>query len=143
MPAGVSGVAESAPTANTPASNVPVKPPTPCTPNTSSESSYPILSLSQVQAQKQIPPATTPISTPCIGSTKPDAGVIVPRPATAPEIIPRTDGLPRVHHSSAIQVNAPALAARCVDTIAMAARELARSEERRVGKECGSRWVAY
>src|SRR5512147_2730627 len=70
-----------------------------------------------------------PISTPCIGSTKPDAGVIVPRPATAPEIIPSTDGLPRVHHSSAIHVNAPALAARWVDTIAMAARELAPSAE--------------
>src|SRR4026208_2497423 len=93
----------------------------PCTPNTSSESSYPILRLSQVQAQKQIAPAMIPISTPCIGRTKPDAGVIVPRPAIAPEIIPSTDGLPRVHHSSAIHVNAPALAARCVDTIALAA----------------------
>src|SRR6188768_149365 len=101
----------------------------PCTPNTSSESSYPILSLSQVQAQKQKAPAMIPISTPCIGRTKPDAGVIVPRPATAPEIIPSTDGLPRVHHSRAIHVNAPALAARCVETIAMAARELAPSAE--------------
>ena len=52
------------------------------------------------------------MSTPCIGNTKPDAGVIVPSPATAPEIIPRTDGFPRVHHSSTIQVKAPALAPR-------------------------------
>ena len=29
---------------------------------------------------------------------------MVPRPATAPEIMPSTDGLPRVHHSIAIQV---------------------------------------
>src|SRR5262249_40683086 len=53
----------------------------------------------------------------------------LPSPATAPEIIPRTDGLPRVHHSSAIQVRAPARAARCVATMAMAAREFARSAE--------------
>src|SRR5262249_33767756 len=47
----------------------------------------------------------------------------------ARNIIPRTDGLPRVHHSSAIQVKAPALAARCVATIAVAAREFAPSAE--------------
>src|SRR4029079_12535106 len=70
-----------------------------------------------------------PISTPCIGRTKPEAGVIVPRPATAPEIIPSTDGLPRVHHSSATHVNAPALAARYVGTIPIGARELAPSAE--------------
>src|SRR6476646_4055292 len=69
------------------------------------------------------------MSTACIGNTKPDAGVMVPRPATAPEIIPRTDGLPRVHHSSTIHVKAPALAARCVDTIAIAAREFAPNAE--------------
>ena len=40
-----------------------------------------------------------PMTTPCQGSTKPDAGVMVPSPATAPEIMPSTDGLPRVHHS--------------------------------------------
>ena len=54
---------------------------------------------------------------------------MVPRPATAPEMMPSTDGLPRVHHSSAIQVKAPALAARCVATIAITARELAPSAE--------------
>ena len=37
---------------------------------------------------------------PCHGSTKPDAGVMVPSPATAPEMMPSTDGLPRLHHSS-------------------------------------------
>ena len=71
----------------------------------------------------------TPISMPCIGMTKPEAGVMVPRPATAPEIMPSTEGLPRVHHSSAIQVQAPALAARWVAMIAMTARPLAASAE--------------
>ena len=70
-----------------------------------------------------------PMTMPCHGSTKPDAGVMVPSPATAPEMMPSTDGLPRVHHSSAIQVSAPAQAARCVATIAMAAREPAPSAE--------------
>src|SRR4029453_432736 len=52
------------------------------------------------------------MTTPCQGSTKPDAGVMVPSPATAPEIMPSTDGLPRVPHSSAIQVSAPGEAGR-------------------------------
>ena len=50
---------------------------------------------------------------------------MVPRPATAPEIIPRTYGLPRFHHSSAIHTQAPAHAARWVETMAITARELA------------------
>src|SRR5438552_10075512 len=66
---------------------------------------------------------------PCHGSTKPDAGVMVPRPATAPEIMPSTEGFPRVTHSKNIQVRAPVEAARCVATIAKAARELAPSAE--------------
>src|SRR5271168_353091 len=66
---------------------------------------------------------------PCHGATKPDAGVIVPRPATAPEIMPRTEGLRRVDHSSAPQVSAPAQAARWVAMIAMTARELAASAD--------------
>src|SRR3954449_2413529 len=72
-------------------------------------------------------PAITPITAPCHGSTKPDAGVMVPSPATAPEIMPSTEGLPRVHHSSAIQANTPAQAARCVETMAKAARRCAQS----------------
>src|SRR5205823_12529583 len=74
-------------------------------------------------------PATSPMTTPCHGSTKPDAGVMVPSPATAPEIIPSTEGFPRVHHSRNIQVSAPVDAARCVATIANAAREPAESAE--------------
>ena len=70
-----------------------------------------------------------PMTMPCHGSTKPDAGVMVPSPATAPEIMPSTDGLPRSHHSSTIQVSTPAQAARCVATMAKPARELAPSAE--------------
>src|ERR1700709_2687822 len=71
----------------------------------------------------------TPITMPCHGATKPEAGVMVPRPATAPEIMPKTDGLRRVDHSIAPQVKAPAQAARCVAVIAIPARELAPSAE--------------
>ena len=39
---------------------------------------------------------------------------MVPSPATAPEMMPSTEGLPRPRHSIAIQVKAPAQAARCV-----------------------------
>src|SRR5882757_10367693 len=66
---------------------------------------------------------------PCHGATKPDAGVIVPSPATAPEIMPSTDGLRRVLHSIAPQVSAPAQAARWVAMIAITARELAPSAD--------------
>src|SRR3954449_3082832 len=66
---------------------------------------------------------------PCQGATKPEAGVMVPRPATAPEIMPSTDGLRRADHSIAPQVNAPEQAARCVAMMAITARELAAPAE--------------
>src|ERR1700675_4668624 len=115
--------------AKMPASRVPVMPPMPWTPNTSSESSYLKRSLSQVQAQKQTRPATMPMIMPCQGATNPLAGVIVPRPATAPEIMPSTDGLRCVLHSIAPQVSAPAQAARWVALIATTPREFAASAE--------------
>src|SRR5579862_6791352 len=65
----------------------------------------------------------TPMTSPAHGATKPEAGVMVPSPATAPEIMPSTDGLPRPDHSSAVQVSAPAQAERCVAAIAVTARE--------------------
>src|SRR5262249_34563493 len=86
-------------------------------------------SLSLVQAQKQMAPAHRPITTPCHGNTNPEAGVMVPSPATAPEIMPSTDGLPRCHHSRTIQVTAPVQAARWVATMAKAAPEFAPSAE--------------
>src|SRR5258708_29064687 len=97
----------------------------PCTPNTSSESSYLKRCFSEVQAQKHTRPAITPMTMPGHGAMKPLAGVIVPRPATAPEIMPSTDGLHRIVHSIAPQVSAPAQAARWVAVIAITAREVA------------------
>src|SRR5215469_8857827 len=70
-----------------------------------------------------------PMMIPCHGATKPEAGVIVPRPATAPEIMPSTDGLRRLDHSIAPHVNAPAQADRWVAMIAITAREFAASAE--------------
>ena len=61
---------------------------------------------------------------------KPEAGVIVPSPATAPEIMPSTDGLRRVDHSIAAHVSAPAQAARWVAVIANTAREFAAEPSR-------------
>ena len=86
-------------------------------------------SLSSVQAQKQTRRRSMPMTMPCHGSTKPDAGVMVPRPATAPEIMPSTDGLPRVHHSSTIQVSAPARPRDASPRSRSTARELAPSAE--------------
>src|ERR1700757_4553560 len=59
------------------------------------------------------------------GSTNPDAGVIATRPATAPEIIPSTLGLPLSIHSANIQARAAVAVAICVTAIAMPAFALA------------------
>src|SRR5450755_2069236 len=83
----------------------------------------------EVAAQKQITPAATPMTIAPPGSTKPEAGVIATRPATAPEITPRTDGLPRVIHSANIQARAAAAVANCVTAIAMPALPLAADAE--------------
>src|ERR1700735_5819898 len=63
------------------------------------------------------------------GSTKPDAGLIPPNPATAPEIAPSTDGLPLAIHSANIQPSAAAAVAICVTVIAMPARPFAATAE--------------
>src|SRR3546814_4150152 len=73
---------------------------------------------------KQTTPATAPIAIEPAGKTKPAAGVIATRPATAPEMMPSTDGLPRVIHSANIQPSAAAAVAICVTAIA-----IPRSEE--------------
>src|SRR5271166_787977 len=78
-----------------------------------------------VEAQKQITPAATPMMIEDPGSTKPDAGVIATRPATAPEMQPSTEGLPLAIHSANIQPSAAAAVAICVTAIAMPARPLA------------------
>lgn len=48
---------------------------------------------------------------------------MVPRPATAPEIAPGTEGLPRWYHSRPLQTQDLAQAARCVTTIANAVQD--------------------
>ena len=81
--------------------------------------------LRLVAPQKQTRPATMPITSAPIGLTKPEAGVMATRPATAPEMMPSTDGLPRVTHSANIQDSAAAAVANWVTAIAMPALPLA------------------
>src|SRR6201995_207885 len=78
-----------------------------------------------VADQKQITPAATPMMIDEPGSTKPEAGVIATRPATAPEMQPSTEGLPLAIHSANIQPSAAAAVAIWVTVIAMPARPLA------------------
>ncbi len=78
--------------------------------------------FSAVAAQKQITPAATPITSAPPTPTKPEAGVIATRPATAPDAIPSTDGLPLLSHSANIQPSAAAAVAICVTAIAKPAR---------------------
>ena len=77
-----------------PVISVPSSPPTPCTGNTSSESSTRSARFMKFVAKKQATPATPPITSAPSGPTNPDAGVIVPSPATMPVTMPSTDGLP-------------------------------------------------
>ena len=70
-----------------------------------------------------------PMTSAPIGVTKPEAGVMATRPATAPEMMPSTDGLPRVTHSANIQASAAAAVAICVTAIAMPALPLAPTAE--------------
>src|SRR5690242_5532084 len=78
-----------------------------------------------VHAQKQTAPPTRPITSAPPGATKPEAGVIATRPATAPETMPSTLGLPLVIHSAVIHDRAAAAVASCVTSMAMPARPLA------------------
>src|SRR2546423_13422338 len=57
-----------------------------------------------------------------VGMTKPDAGVIATRPATAPEAMPSTLGFPLTAHSMNIQARAAAAVALCVTATALPAR---------------------
>ena len=74
-------------------------------------------------------PAAMPITNAPPGSTKPEAGVMATRPATAPEMMPSTLGLPRAIHSANIHASAAAAVAICVTAIAMPARPSAASSE--------------
>ena len=66
-------------------------------------------------------PAAMPMANEPIGPTKPEAGVIATRPATAPEQMPSTVGLPRMIHSMSIQVKPAVAVAVWVTSIAMPA----------------------
>ena len=57
-----------------------------------------------------------------MGFTKPAAGVIQTKPATAPEAVPSTLGLPRSSHSYKAQATAPAAAEKCVTANALDVR---------------------
>src|SRR5580704_5957161 len=56
-----------------------------------------------------------------VGLTKPEAGVIATRPATAPEMMPSTLGFLAMIHSEHIHARAAAAVAICVVAIAMPA----------------------
>src|SRR5271154_2074383 len=114
---------------NAPVSSAPMMPPMPCTPKASNESSYPNACFNDVAAMKHNTPATTPMITAGVGPTKPDAGVMATRPATAPDAMPRTLGLPLLTHSANIQPSAAAAVANCVTSIAMPARPSAAPAE--------------
>src|SRR5687768_2263068 len=70
---------------------------------------------------KQPTPAAAPITNAPIGPAVPEAGVIATRPATAPEAIPSTLGLPWLNHSQIIQPSAAAAVAIWVTAIAIPA----------------------
>src|ERR1700688_996655 len=78
---------------------------------------------------KHTTPATRPMITAGVGPTKPDAGVIATTPATAPDAMPNTLGLPRLTHSAHIQPSAAVAVAICVTSIAMPARPSAAPAE--------------
>src|SRR6201999_347248 len=62
-----------------------------------------------------------PITKAPTGPTKPDAVVIATSPATAPEQMPTTVGLPFSAHSTSIQVKPATAVAICVTSMAMPA----------------------
>src|SRR5260370_36241249 len=64
-----------------------------------------------------------------LGSTKPDAGVIATRPATAPEIIPSTEGFFAIIHSANIHPSEAAAVAIWVAAAAMPALTFAVTAE--------------
>src|SRR5262245_18491256 len=59
-------------------------------------------------------PARKPITIAANGETKPEAGVIATRPATAPDAAPSIVGLPLLIHSATIHPKAAKDAAVCV-----------------------------
>ena len=75
-----------------------------------------------VAAKKQITPAAMPMMMDPVSPTKPEAGVMATRPATAPDAMPRTEGLPLAIHSVIIHESAATAVATCVTTMSLSAR---------------------
>ena len=66
-------------------------------------------------------PAARPMISAPVGLTKPDAGVMATRPATAPETMPRTEGFLEIIHSMPIQARVAAAVAMGADPAAAVA----------------------
>ena len=100
--------------ANTPVNKAPTIPPTPCTPNTSNESSAPNIRLRPLTPHRHMKPATKPITIAPMGPTNPHAGVMATKPATAPDAAPNIEALPLANASPVIQLNVAAAVATSV-----------------------------
>src|SRR6516165_6861978 len=94
--AGLSGAA------SRPTSSVPARPPTRCTPTTSSESSKPSLNFSP-HASAHTTPATKPTTRAPSALTDEHDGVMATRPATMPDAAPSVVALPSRMRSVSIQ----------------------------------------
>src|SRR5450755_2805141 len=114
---------------NTPVSSAPTMPPTPCTPNTSSESSAPSIFFSPLTPQKQAKPAARPTTSAPSRPTLPQAGVIATSPATAPDAAPTIDALPLKSASARDQASTAHAVAEKVLMKASTAVPLASSAE--------------
>src|SRR5262245_40783172 len=93
-----------------------MRPPTKCTPTTSSESSYPSLYF-RPTARAHRTPATTPMMSAPMTLTAPQDGVIATSPATMPEAAPSDVALPSRTRSVSNQANMAAAVATVVVTM--------------------------
>src|SRR5580693_8326244 len=105
--AGLSGAA------SRPTSNVPARPPTRCTPTTSSESSKPSLNF-RPHATAHNAPATRPITRAPSTLTDEQDGVMATSPATMPDAAPSVVALPSRMRSVSIQLSMAAPVATVV-----------------------------
>src|SRR6185295_10454650 len=87
------------------------------------------MALSFTTAKNGTRPAAMPMMTAPVVFTKPQAGVITTRPATAPEQKPRMLGLPRKTYSAMAQTNEAMAVAIVVVVKALAATPSAATAE--------------
>src|ERR1043165_6526114 len=112
-----------------PVKSAPRMPPTAWTPNTSSESSTPIILFSPLTPHRHTKPAANPMMKAPGMPTLAAAGVIATRPATAPDAAPSIDGLPLVVHSPSVHDNTAQAVARNVFMKASPANPFASSAD--------------